>query len=136
MSKKHGVDQKVAADQRGHGIGVSLQFYTSSDIEQKREAVRKLDDTVRRSEPIPWSADYFKYRILGERSAPFTFGEVMQKAESVFDELPPYEEIKDMILELLGQGGGPAVLRQRFEQVDEKSKEVSGSKEIVFGPAA
>jgi type I restriction enzyme S subunit len=99
-------------------------------------AVRKLDDTVSRSEPIPWSADYFKYRILGERSAPFTFGEVMQKAESVFDELPPYEEIKDMILELLGQGGGPAVLRQRFEQVDEKSKEVSGSKEIVFGPAA
>jgi hypothetical protein len=47
LSKKHGVDPKVAADQRGHGIGVSLQFYTSSDIEQKREAVRKLDDAMR-----------------------------------------------------------------------------------------
>jgi len=92
---------------------------------------------VSKSEPIPWSADYFKYRILGAQPAPFSFGEVMQKAESIFDDPPPYEEIKEMILELLGQGGGPAVLGQRFDlQTDENSKEVSGSKEIVFGPAA
>lgn len=47
LSKKHGADPKVAADQRGHGIGVSLQVYTSSDMGQKREAVQKLDDAVR-----------------------------------------------------------------------------------------
>jgi integrase len=46
LSKKHGVDPKVAADQRGHGIGVSMQIYTSSDIGQKREAVRKLDEAI------------------------------------------------------------------------------------------
>ena len=105
---------------------------------QAVEAVlTKLDDTVSNSEQIPWSANYFKYRILGAQPTPFSFGEIMQKAESVFDEPPPYEEIKGMILELLGQGDGRALLRQRFDlQIDEISKEVSGSKEIVFGPAA
>ena len=52
----------------------------------------------------------------------------MQKAESVFDEAPPYEEIKDMILDLLGQGGAPALLRQRFDSL--------GRKEIVFEPTS
>ena len=37
---------KVASDQRGHGIGVSLEVYTSSDIEQKRAAVRALEAAV------------------------------------------------------------------------------------------
>jgi integrase len=48
LSKKAGIDPKVGADQRGHGIGVSLEVYTSSDMEQKKEAVRKLDAAVRR----------------------------------------------------------------------------------------
>ena len=43
LSKKYGVDPKVASDQRGHGIGVSMEVYTSSDIEQKRAAVNKLE---------------------------------------------------------------------------------------------
>lgn len=43
LSKKAGVDPKVSADQRGHGIGVSLEVYTSSDIEEKRAAVRQLE---------------------------------------------------------------------------------------------
>jgi integrase len=46
LSKKAGVDPKVASDQRGHGVGVSLEVYTSSDMEQKREAVNKLEDVV------------------------------------------------------------------------------------------
>lgn len=33
LSEKAGLDPKVASDQRGHGIGVSLEVYTSSDIE-------------------------------------------------------------------------------------------------------
>ena len=45
-SKKYGVDPKVAADQRGHGLGVSMEHYTYSDLEQKRDAVRKLELAV------------------------------------------------------------------------------------------
>jgi len=48
LGDKHGVDRKVAADQRGHGIGVSLDVYTSSDLDQKRAAVRKLEAAVLR----------------------------------------------------------------------------------------
>jgi type I restriction enzyme S subunit len=96
----------------------------------------ELDATVSKGETIQWSADYFKYRILGVQPVPFSFSDVMQKAESVFDEPPPYEEIKDMILGLLGQGNGRALLRQRFDlHIDVKTKEVSGRKEIVFEPA-
>jgi integrase len=52
LSKKAGVDPKVASDQRGHGLGVSLAVYTSSDMEQKRAAVRKLEAAVlRKQEP-------------------------------------------------------------------------------------
>lgn len=47
-SKKVGVDPKVASDQRGHGLGVSMDVYTTSDLEQKREAVRKLEAAVLR----------------------------------------------------------------------------------------
>ncbi|MCX6602242.1 MAG: hypothetical protein NTV52_01465 [Acidobacteria bacterium] len=51
LSKKAGVDPKVASDQRGHGIGVSLEVYTTSDLEQKRAAINKLEAAVfKRSE--------------------------------------------------------------------------------------
>jgi integrase len=49
LSKKAGIDPKVAADQRGHGIGVSLEVYTNSDMEQKKEAVKKLEAAVLRT---------------------------------------------------------------------------------------
>jgi integrase len=48
LGGKHGVDRKVAADQRGHGFGVSVDLYTSSDLDQKREAAKKLEDAVLR----------------------------------------------------------------------------------------
>ena len=48
LSKKAGVDPKVASDQRGHGIGVSLDVYTNSDLEQKRAALSKLEAVVLR----------------------------------------------------------------------------------------
>ena len=48
LSQKAGVDPKVASDQRGHGLGVSMEVYTSSDIEQKREVVRKLEAALLR----------------------------------------------------------------------------------------
>ena len=54
LSKKAGVDPKVASDQRGHGLGVSMEVYTSSDLEQKRAAVNKLEAAVLRK-PQPQS---------------------------------------------------------------------------------
>jgi site-specific DNA recombinase len=35
-----------AADQRGHGIGASLDVYTKSNIRQKATAAKKLEDSV------------------------------------------------------------------------------------------
>ena len=46
LSRKAGVDAKVSADQRGHGLGVSMEVYTNSDREQKREALNKLESAV------------------------------------------------------------------------------------------
>jgi hypothetical protein len=40
------VDAKVSADQRGHGIGVALDVYTTSSIQQKGTAAKKLEDSV------------------------------------------------------------------------------------------
>jgi integrase len=40
------VDPKVAADQRGHGIGVALDVYTQSSIEARREAAEMLANAV------------------------------------------------------------------------------------------
>jgi type I restriction enzyme S subunit len=95
-----------------------------------------LSKRVNGGEQVPWSADYFKYRILASQSIPFSFNDVMQKADSVFDD-PPYEEIKDMIMDLLGKGGNPALLTQTFDlNIDATTKETSGRKEIVFGRPA
>ena len=43
LGHKEGVDPKVAADQRGHAIGVAIDTYTESDQESRREAVTKLE---------------------------------------------------------------------------------------------
>jgi len=57
LSKKYKVDPKVASDQRGHGIGVSMDVYTSSDLEQKRAAVNKLEAAVlRKPQPLKRTA--------------------------------------------------------------------------------
>lgn len=41
LSRKANVDDKVSADQRRHGLGVSLAVYAISDLDQKIEAVTK-----------------------------------------------------------------------------------------------
>jgi len=43
LGHKAGVDPKVAADQRGHAIGVAINTYTDSDLESRREVVTKLE---------------------------------------------------------------------------------------------
>lgn len=46
LSRKANIDDKVSADQRGHGLGVSLAVYAISDLEQKSEAVSRLEAQV------------------------------------------------------------------------------------------
>lgn len=46
LSRKANVDDKVSADQRGHGLGVSLGVYAISDLDQKIEAVTKLESEI------------------------------------------------------------------------------------------
>jgi hypothetical protein len=50
LSRKAGVDAKVSADKRGHGLGVSMEVYTISDRQQKREAVNSLESLRNRNE--------------------------------------------------------------------------------------
>ncbi|MEO8660923.1 MAG: hypothetical protein ABI693_20800 [Bryobacteraceae bacterium] len=46
MSRKAKVDDKVSADQRGHGLGVNLGVYAISDLDPKLEAVTRLEAEV------------------------------------------------------------------------------------------
>lgn len=41
-----GVDAKVSADNRGHGVGVALSEYTHSTQDQKKDAVKKLEGLI------------------------------------------------------------------------------------------
>jgi hypothetical protein len=43
---------KVAADQRGHAIGVAIDTYTESDLESRREAVTKLERALAGRKPV------------------------------------------------------------------------------------
>jgi integrase len=51
LGHKEGVDPKVAADQRGHAIGVAIDTYTESDLESRREAVTKLERALAERKP-------------------------------------------------------------------------------------
>jgi hypothetical protein len=46
LAHKLGTDPKAAADQRGHGLGVSMEVYTQAGLEQKLDVVRRLDSEV------------------------------------------------------------------------------------------
>ncbi|HZW05346.1 MAG TPA: tyrosine-type recombinase/integrase [Candidatus Nitrosotalea sp.] len=48
LSEKAKVSAKVSADQRGHGLGVSMGVYVESDRQQKRQGIRKLESMVTR----------------------------------------------------------------------------------------
>ena len=47
------VDPKVSADQRGHGIGVSLDVYTKTSIQKKGEGAQQLEDAVLGRKVLP-----------------------------------------------------------------------------------
>ena len=48
LGHKVGIDPKVAADQRGHAIGVAIDTYTTTDLESRQQAVSKLEEALKR----------------------------------------------------------------------------------------
>jgi integrase len=46
LSRRAMIDDKVAADQRGHGLGVSLEVYSISGVQQKSDAAKRLESEV------------------------------------------------------------------------------------------
>jgi hypothetical protein len=46
LSRKAKIDDKVSADQRGRGLGVGMEVYSLSDLEQKSEALKRLESEV------------------------------------------------------------------------------------------
>jgi integrase len=46
LGHKEGVDPKVAADQRGHAIGVAIDTYTMTNLESRRRAVTTLEEAL------------------------------------------------------------------------------------------
>lgn len=60
LMTKYGADLKAGADQRGHGVGVSLSVYTESDFGQKNAAVQALEDAINQLEEPPTEAERSK----------------------------------------------------------------------------
>jgi integrase len=46
LGHEAGIDPKVSADQRGHGIGVALDVYTKSALTKRAEAAERLENAV------------------------------------------------------------------------------------------
>jgi hypothetical protein len=67
LSHKEGVDPKVAADQRGHAIGVAIDTYTESDLESRREVVTKLELALAGRKPAERAAAADKPGFRGKR---------------------------------------------------------------------
>jgi hypothetical protein len=40
------LNPKVTADQRGHGVGVAIEEYTKTSLEDRAVAARKLEEAV------------------------------------------------------------------------------------------
>ena len=63
------VDPKVAADQRGHGIGVALNVYTKSSIEARRGAAEVLENVVLSEKQVVEPAKAEPKNVKEKRSA-------------------------------------------------------------------
>jgi integrase len=53
LGHDQGVDPKVAADQRGHTIGVAIDTYNKTANDRRLEEVTKLENALKTSEKIP-----------------------------------------------------------------------------------
>jgi type I restriction enzyme S subunit len=110
-----------------------MAFLTAPEAMESE--LERLAILLRQDGPMPWSADFFKYRVLGAMHPPFSFDDLMERVSGTFIEEPPYEEMKSIVMDLLGRGVEPALLRQRFDlTINENTGEVGGRKQIVFEP--
>ena len=64
LSHKEGIDPKVAADQRGHGIGLALDTYTVTDLESRRRAVTTLEIALGE---LHWTGEIQRPRLTRTR---------------------------------------------------------------------
>jgi hypothetical protein len=46
LGHEAGIDPKVSADQRGHGIGVAIDVYTKSAFAKRADAAERLENAV------------------------------------------------------------------------------------------
>jgi type I restriction enzyme S subunit len=70
---------------------------------------------------LPWSEDYFKYRILSQiLKPPFSFDDIWNVADLDFEKLS-YDTVKEKVFEYVATG----ILQQKFDET---------RKEIVFYP--
>jgi len=55
LCHNEGIDPKISADQRGHGIGVSLDTYTITDLDSRQQAVTALEVALGNRNALPAS---------------------------------------------------------------------------------
>jgi type I restriction enzyme, S subunit len=84
-------------------------FVASPEVEQ---ALVAQDARAEQGNPIDWSEDYFRYRILGDvLRAPCSFVTIWEEVERRMPDAN-YHEVKDKIFEYISNG----TLRQRFDK--------------------
>lgn len=97
-------------------------FIAPPDIEAQMMALEDQLD-IGPGDSIPWSEDFFKYRILSQvLKPPFSFSEIWEAVEYDMEEAN-YENVKAKIFEYIEEG----ILEQKFDD---------SRKEIVLSPRA
>jgi hypothetical protein len=69
LGHEAGIDPKVSADQRGHGIGVALDVYTHSSVETRRGAAEVLESSIMPESAEAKSAKAASGKLKEKRSA-------------------------------------------------------------------
>jgi hypothetical protein len=112
-----GIDPKVAADQRGHGIGVAIDVYTKAALSKRVEAAERLETPclplLPAFGPIQWSASSWH-----QANAEITSNteHLVGKASDVQDSHHLCLPAALRSLDQLGDSAGMAVVRVLGEQ--------------------
>ncbi|GHC56133.1 hypothetical protein GCM10007100_23790 [Roseibacillus persicicus] len=105
------------------GSGISLKaLKPSASVEKK---LKSQDKVIEENEQIPWSPDYFKFRLLAKQTEEISITNLMSQAESIFTE-PNYDAIRDILFDCLDPAQGAPFLTQTFDE---------NRKEIILQPA-
>lgn len=69
LGHEEGIDPKVAADQRGHAIGVAIDTYTQTDLSTRRRAVERLESALRKhaDDSVDQHTEEGKHGFRGKR---------------------------------------------------------------------